>query len=325
MAEKHISPKVSVVIPVYNAQSSLHKTLDSIFNQSMHDFEVIMINDGSSDSSFDILQEYRMKYDNAVLINLERNEGVSQARNCGIRVAKGEYISFVDADDVVDCHFLEIMYQTAKETGSEIASCNFFYCYPQKGGTKILRRKNRFFVRDGIYDSSRLLRSLLKDTKTRFFVWNKIYKRDILLEHGIYFDSRCFEDILFTAKAFYYSKKICVLDCPLYFYFKTNSSLTHCMDISQLKSYLKALCDLRAFLEQVDEYTVYKRNFEYLCLRFFLSCFYRVPCMCKKFSYGYSSWSILGWIFNYICLLTKSGKQKLQTQKLSVYEEKLIL
>ena len=99
-------PKFSIIVPVYNVESYLAKCLDSILCQSYKDYEIIAINDGSTDNSSKILKEYVDKYDNIIVINQE-NQGLSQARNNGVKEAKGEYIIFADSDDFIEKDLLK--------------------------------------------------------------------------------------------------------------------------------------------------------------------------------------------------------------------------
>ena len=103
--------KVSVIVPVYNCEKYLKKCLDSLVNQTLKDIEIICVNDGSTDNSGRILEEYT---DSRIKIITKENGGLSSARNAGIAVAKGEYLGFVDSDDWVDLDFYEKLYNTAK-------------------------------------------------------------------------------------------------------------------------------------------------------------------------------------------------------------------
>lgn len=113
--------KISVIIAAYNAEEYLSETLDSIFLQTMNDseYEVIIINDGSSDSTLDILNSYKQTYSNLIIIDKE-NGGPSSARNAGLDIAKGEYVFFFDADDILEGDALSTMYETASEKQADL-------------------------------------------------------------------------------------------------------------------------------------------------------------------------------------------------------------
>ena len=113
-------PKVSVIIPVYNANKYLERCLDSVKNQTLEDIEIICIDDCSSDNSLDILNEYAKNDKRFKVIHHDINKGESSARNTGINNAKGEYLAFVDNDDTIDINFLEILYDTALSSKADI-------------------------------------------------------------------------------------------------------------------------------------------------------------------------------------------------------------
>src|SRR4051794_17458760 len=119
-----MKPKISIIVPIYNVEEYLRRCLDSLLTQSLTDIEVIAINDGSPDSSLQILNHYALK-DNRLKIIDQSNGGVSSARNAGIEAANGEYIGFVDPDDWVDKEMYKIMYQTAVTEQADIVMCSY--------------------------------------------------------------------------------------------------------------------------------------------------------------------------------------------------------
>lgn len=122
-------PKISVIVPVYNAEKYLHRCVDSILAQTFTDFELLLINDGSKDSSGVICDEYAAK-DSRVLVFHKENGGVSSARNMGLDNAKGEWISFVDSDDWVEVSMLGEVYANAQANNSDMVFTDIKYCYP---------------------------------------------------------------------------------------------------------------------------------------------------------------------------------------------------
>ncbi len=121
-AEKEISienPKVSIIIPVYKVEKFISQCLDSLINQTLKEIEIICINDGSPDRSIDILNCYS-QHDKRIKVINQKNQGSATARNRGIEESKGEYIKFVDADDILDIHACEICYRKAKEVNADI-------------------------------------------------------------------------------------------------------------------------------------------------------------------------------------------------------------
>lgn len=116
--------KISVIIPVYNAEKFLRQCLDSVLNQTLQNIEVICVNDGSSDKSGSILEEYGKK-DNRIKVIDQGNQGLSGARNAGMKIANGEYLTFVDSDDWIDLDMLELLYTTANKENYDIVMCTY--------------------------------------------------------------------------------------------------------------------------------------------------------------------------------------------------------
>ena len=126
--------KVSIIVPVYNVEKYLRECLDSIAMQTIDDFEVICINDGSEDNSDRILTEYEKKYKNIKILVHEENKGLSAARNTGIRNAAGEYLLFVDADDYILPETCETLYEQARKTESEVLFYNLSFLNDYESG-----------------------------------------------------------------------------------------------------------------------------------------------------------------------------------------------
>ena len=117
-----MKPKISIIVPIYNVEEYLEKCLDSLVNQTLKDIEIILINDGSPDNSEEIVNKYLKKYKEKIIYHKKKNEGQGIARNYGINLAKGEFISFVDSDDYVDKTIFEKLYNKAIEENSDIVS-----------------------------------------------------------------------------------------------------------------------------------------------------------------------------------------------------------
>ena len=123
--------KVSIIVPVYNVEQYLEKCLNSLVNQTIKDFEIIIVNDGTKDSSQKIIDKYAKNY-SFIKSYIKENGGLSSARNYGIKKATGEYLAFVDSDDYVTEDMYEKMYQKAKEKDFDMVVCDLNYIYPDK-------------------------------------------------------------------------------------------------------------------------------------------------------------------------------------------------
>ena len=115
--------KISIIVPVYNVEKYLKTCLDSIINQTYQNLEIILVDDGSTDNSGEICEEYR-KTDSRIILIHKENEGLSMARNFGLDIASGDYISFVDSDDFIARNMMEALYNRLLETQSDMAICS---------------------------------------------------------------------------------------------------------------------------------------------------------------------------------------------------------
>lgn len=210
--------KVSIVVPVYNVEKYLEKCLDSLINQTLKDIEIICVNDGSTDNSGKILDEYAQKDNRIVVINKE-NGGVSSARNLGLSAVRGEYIGFCDPDDWVDLDYYERLYDAAISSNSDIAV----------GGIKRVKNKiTNFLVFDDTYFSEEYYEKLkLCNVPDRCYIWNKIYKTSEYKKHNLLFiEGLNYEDCVFTPEILYKLKKLITVPNTYYYYLRQYSSIT---------------------------------------------------------------------------------------------------
>ena len=185
--------KVSIIIPIFNVEKYLSKCLESVIKQTLKDIEIICINNGSTDNSLNILEEYSKKDGRIQIINIS-DVGVSKARNLGIQAAKGEYLGFVDSDDWVDKDYFEKMYEAAKKYNAEIACAGFRRC---KSGNGTIRKKFKKHILTCKIDEKVKLDNIPEHN----YIWNKIYKREDWIKTGIMFpENRIFEDVAVVLK-----------------------------------------------------------------------------------------------------------------------------
>lgn len=201
--------KVSIIIPVYNVERYLRVSLESVVNQTLEDIEIICVNDGSTDGSLEILNEFAKKDKRIILINQE-NQGLSGARNTGLNVATGEYIAFLDSDDWVDTNFLENLYNTAKKYESDIAVAT------------IIRKREKHQKYRVKYDKEQVVQTLedkinICDIPHCCYVWNKIYRSDLIkntdFKVGVFF-----EDMLWSLEVIKQSNSIVTVPNTNYYY-----------------------------------------------------------------------------------------------------------
>ena len=220
-------PKVSVIIPIYNVERYLRQCLDSVINQTLKDIEIICVNDGSTDNSLEILEDYAKK-DSRIKIITKENGGLSSARNVGIANSSAEYLGFVDSDDYIDITTYEKAYNVMLSNNVDLVIW----------GAKVVKDK-------GLKMKSKLLKSIVNYHSLKFkgkqvltnnkvdiyskmpvTVWNKLFKKDIIIKNGLKFpDGFLFEDNDFFTKYFLLSKTAYFIDEYLYCYLQRNNSI----------------------------------------------------------------------------------------------------
>lgn len=248
-----VRPLVSLIIPVYNVEKYLRKALSSVENQTLKDIEVIIVNDGSTDRSPLIIEEFSERNSNFIVINQE-NKGLSGARNAGISISKGEYIAFMDSDDFVSPDFLQSLYQSAIENQADIVCCNYNIYYPQLD----LSIYMPFTSLPGIYSNSKALKKLILDMGVHYFAWNKLCKRSLFFDNQIKFYDMYFEDVATSPRLFYYAKKVVLLGRALYNYTSRESSILNTVSLRKINDFIKSLGVIRNFLEKERSYNKYK-------------------------------------------------------------------
>lgn len=210
-----MKPKVSVILPVYNVEQYLRQCMDSIVGQTLQEIEIICVDDGSTDTSLDILKEYEQR-DERVRVICQQNAGAGAARNNGLSVAKGEYLSFLDSDDFFELDMLEKTYQKAKENKAQILVfrsdqyredldkfVNVTWTLREKELPPYRPMNHRTFT----------------DNVFKIFVgwaWDKLFEREFVLEYGLKFqEQRTSNDLLFVFSALVLAKRIEIVDEPL--------------------------------------------------------------------------------------------------------------
>ena len=255
--------KVSVIVPVYNAQAYLKECAESLVNQTLEDIEIIFVNDGSTDNSMQMLEEYRQRYPEMVVVKSKENGGQATARNLGIELAKGEFIGFVDADDSVDCTMFERMYETAQKTGSDFVECEYRYLQVDGEGNKkeIPSYGN---VRDYKSKSDMFIDPLVSP-------WNKLYKADVLKKNDIRFpEGVIYEDTSFFIKSIPYIKKTSYLSDKFVFHYLWPTSTMNANKAKRVGNIFEVLSDIIRFYEENDLREQYKEELEYFCVKILL-------------------------------------------------------
>lgn len=248
-------PKVSVIVPVYNVEKYLIKSLDSLVNQTLKDIEIIVVNDGSTDNSKKIIEIYKEKYQDKIKYLEKPNGGLSDARNFGIPHATGEYIAFLDSDDYVELDTYEKMYNKAKEENADMVECDFIWEYPDK-------RK----IDNGIIYNGK--KEML--TYARVVAWNKLIKRDLLEKYKIEFPKGLrYEDVEFFYKMVPYYNKVSFVKEPLIHYIQRESSISKVQN-ERTKEIFEVLDNVIKYYKNKNLYNEYKNELEYTYTRLLL-------------------------------------------------------
>ena len=238
-------PKISVIVPVYNVEKYLGKCLNSIISQTFSDIEIICVNDGSTDNSETILKTFQQKDDRIKIIN-KKNGGLSSARNVGMEVATGEFISFIDSDDWVDKTMLEKMYNNITNLNTDISICAVHNFDEQKQQIDDSLPYFTLELFDETFDNKPFSYLETKDfiMDVCVMAWNKLYRKSFLDECNAKFpDGLIFEDGPFFFSIFFKTQKISIVRDFLYYYRinrtgsilqKHNEKLMHIIDIVNL-------------------------------------------------------------------------------------------
>lgn len=245
--------KLSIIVPVYNVEAYLEKCLDSLVNQTMEDYEIIIVNDGSTDNSEDIIIKYKNKYPNLIRYMSIPNGGVGNARNIGITLAKGEYITFLDSDDYVDSNAYKMLYEKISD-GYDMVMTGY---YIDRNGKLIKKHCNEIEFEDNIINKPEIIYNTLP------YCWAYIYKKELIEKNNIKFtEHKIFEDLLFTYKCIKCSNKIGKINAPLIYYVDRSESVT--------SSFSKKFFDIFEVIDLLDEYydnCIDKKYITFLAIR----------------------------------------------------------
>lgn len=235
-------PAISVVMAVYNAEKYLREALDSVLNQTFRDFEVICVDDGSTDDSLCILQEYKQKDDRiTVLKNEIKSQGAAMARNIGIDAARGEYLSILDADDFFEPEMLEKAYKRAKSVDADVALFDgYVYDDEFKVDIKVSWILNRPFIPNKDWFTPEENLGALFEMNLGA-AWNALFRSRLIKDNQIYFIPAFTDDQVFVCLAFVYASRItCVYDRFVHYRKNTKTSQTAGMSLHPEAGYVAA-------------------------------------------------------------------------------------
>lgn len=237
---------VSVIIPVYNVEEYLKEALESVMNQSLKDIEIIIINDGSTDKSLEIVKGYANK-DKRIKIIDQKNQGISRARNAGIKIAKGKYIYFMDSDDYIALETLKICYKKCEEYELEMICFDAFPFSNMVNFKYNIKNYDRSFIETNKIFSGREFTNLcLKNKKNIVQACLYFFKREILYKEKLkFYPGIQYEDNLFSAILFDKIEKLMYLKEKFYFRrYRENSIITQKITKKKLEDLFKVCNEL---------------------------------------------------------------------------------
>lgn len=256
--------KISVIIPVYNVEKYLSECITSVVNQTMHEIEIICINDGSTDNSLSILEDFAQK-DNRIIIINQENKGLSGARNSGLKIAKGEYILFLDSDDSVESDICQKTYEKAIADNSDmvIFSVNVF--------DEKTSNKNDAYLSLNIFPKNLKNRVFnYTDCKDFFFrimvtAWSKLYKKELLEKNNIKFiEGLMYEDNPFWIECFLSAKRISIVDEALINYrTKSITSISPTQNDEKKMDVFMIFSEIEKILKGASLYDEFRQAFEF--------------------------------------------------------------
>lgn len=258
--------KVSVIIPVYNVEKYIKRCLESIERQTLKDFELVIINDGSQDDSQKIIDEFTEKKTCEVQCLIKKNEGQAAARNKGIKMAHGEYIAFVDSDDYLEDDYLETLYNAAQENGSQVVVCGY-YQVDERG--KMLRKVQITNKNVAPYERAGMS-----------VVWGKLFERKFLIENNFEFQEggKIFEDVPYAICTKFQSENpIAIKYCGYYYVQRVGSTMNSTTVKSNRFPYEKMTEAIESSNIKVS--TEIKKKLEFEVLHFWAGFLFRY---CRK-------------------------------------------
>lgn len=247
--------KLSIIIPVFNGEKNISRCLDSLKNQTEKEFQLIIIDDGSTDNSWEIMQNYSSEFSNIKLIQTP-NRGVSSARNLGIAEAEGEYLTFLDCDDWIEKNTIENYYSDLEN--NDLLIYNFI---TDNDPYEIKEKKIEDLTKEKA-------QQLSLDSKVKGYVWNRIYKAQIIKDNHLSFnpDYAFCEDLNFNVKFTVYSEEIKYINQKYYHYENNEESVTAQQFSKKKITALNAISDSITILDSENVKTAYQTHFYHILL-----------------------------------------------------------
>ena len=245
---------ISIIIPVYKVEKYLEKCIQSVINQTYENLQIILVDDGSPDNCGKICDEYAKK-DHRIEVIHKSNGGLSDARNKGLEIAKGEYIGFVDSDDYIEADMYEVLYNLLKQYNADVSICNFYAV--SQGKISIKNADN------GIneYNRIEILKEILLDKNIQSYAWNKLYKKE-LFDEIKYPIGKKYEDIGTTFYLLEKCNKVVVTGKSEYYYINRQDSIVNNVTETTITDYIELIMQRYDYIEEnIKELSSYNKDY----------------------------------------------------------------
>lgn len=243
--------KISIIVPVYNGESFLKRSLNNLLSQTLQDIEIIIINDGSTDQTQEIVDFFQQAYPEKIKSRNVPNGGAGIARNYALDLAEGEYVGFFDSDDFIANDMYEKLYNQAVDTDSDIVVCGYYVA--TNTSLRSNQKGDMEYYGKSVYEEPDIF------VKGVPYLWNKIFRRSMIEANHIRFrDFRIFEDLEFTYRLFFLANKISKVDEPLYYYMKLNVSSLTAKFTERFFDIIPAISSLIDFSKEIHVYDQFK-------------------------------------------------------------------
>lgn len=279
-------PVVSIVVPVFNAENYLGRLLDSVKKQTFQDYELILVNDGSSDKSAEIIEEYRERDPRIHVINQE-NSGAAAARNRGIEESHGKYLTFLDADDAIEADMLQVMVDNAYEHQSELVVCGIYTDIIEKGQVVSSATMS---APDQVVKGNYTIREYTIKTMDKSIMYspcNKLYVTSIIRNHSLLMrtDIDIGEDLVFNLNYIGFIDTLTMISTCYYHYYQRDTRLNIMSQFREDKAEIMGIWikELFAFSQELSDPYV-KDIILWMKIRWFLSCFIEMVTSNKNFN-----------------------------------------
>lgn len=257
-------PFVSIIVPIYNSKKYIYECVNSLIVQSLKNIEIILVDDGSTDETSMIIDNFAKK-DNRIKVIHQKNKKQGGARNTGIKIATGDYIAFIDSDDWVDIHFIKKMYEKAINTNSDIVMCDYYRAKSFNNFKKNNKsRIDKIFLNNKKINLKTSVKQPIRKSGFGMVVcWNKLFKTELAKKFLEFPENLFFEDSAPVLRCLANANSISVLNEKLYFYRISNlSSTTHSKDIKRF-DLIKVQ---NILINDLDKYDF--GNFKNFCITF---------------------------------------------------------